>query len=715
MVHGNPFSSRSATTLFRWFIIKVMTSFRIRIILVTLLCALGLPAWASTLTPRIHHDLRISVDTQKGHLHGLDTITFDSSLPELPPVLLPSSITVEEIRVNGKVRPDKPDDRVLKLSNSGAEGGKTILSIRYHATFQDAAPANPLHTEDPTFGVAGTITPRGTFLGADAGWYPHVADLPVFFTLHFDAPEGTTAVAAGRLVEHYTSNGRTTTVWATEQPLPALSLSAGPYRMARTDVEGIPVYTFFYQETGELARTYLEAATRYLTLYQELFGPYPFEKFAVVENFFPTGYGFPSWTLLGSSVVRLPFIVETSLGHEIAHSWWGTSVQVDSIEGNWAEGLTTYVADHLYKEQQSPADGRSYRYKVLRDYASLVNNDNEFPVNRFVRRYDKASQSIGYGKAAMIFHMARQQVGEEAFWRALKKVYHSKRFARASWNDFARHLGTEANQNLAPFFEQWLVRTGAPSLALDNMALQKVEAGWQVEGEIVQAAPIYDLRVPYRIETPAGHVEGALDSRSGRTPFKVTTQKRPSRLLLDPYFDLFRRLAPSEVPPSVNTLRASRSLIVILAAPHSSALREAAEQLLAALRQENVPILSEHEVDRFPLQDYDLLIVGMPQRAQLRPPLLREVEIGATSFDIEQQSFPRDSHTLLAVSDHPLAEGHMATWLLAPSPDRLRPAIRKIPHYGQYGLLVFEQATNRYKGVWPVTESPTIFEFSKER
>ena len=65
-------------------------------------------------------------------------------------------------------------------------------------------------------------------------------------------------------------------------------------------------------------------------------GPYPFPKFAIVENFFPTGYGFLSYTLLGGSVLKLPFIPETSLRHEIAHSWWGNGVLVDYAAGTGA-------------------------------------------------------------------------------------------------------------------------------------------------------------------------------------------------------------------------------------------------------------------------------------------------------------------------------------------------------------------------------------------
>jgi aminopeptidase N len=101
-----------------------------------------------------------------------------------------------------------------------------------------------------------------------------------------------------------------------------------------------------------LARPYLDATADYIRFYSQLIGPYPYAKFALVENFWETGYGMPSFTLLGSKVIRLPLILHSSYPHEILHNWWGNGVYVDTAGGNWSEGLTSYLADHLIREQQ---------------------------------------------------------------------------------------------------------------------------------------------------------------------------------------------------------------------------------------------------------------------------------------------------------------------------------------------------------------------------
>jgi hypothetical protein len=49
------------------------------------------------------------------------------------------------------------------------------------------------------------------------------------------------------------------------------------------------IETGLLSDDPRLADTYLKATAGYLSLYENQFGPYPFPKFAIVENFFPTG------------------------------------------------------------------------------------------------------------------------------------------------------------------------------------------------------------------------------------------------------------------------------------------------------------------------------------------------------------------------------------------------------------------------------------------
>ena len=120
-------------------------------------------------------------------------------------------------------------------------------------------------------------------------------------------------------------------------------------------------------------------------------------------------------------------------------------MRVDYRYGNWSEGLATYVADYLLKERSSAAAARAYRLGILRDYAALVPPQADYPLAAFTARRSKIDQAIGYGKCAMVFHMARRRVGEHDFWAGLRRVAAEKMFGEASWEDFARAFDPDGN------------------------------------------------------------------------------------------------------------------------------------------------------------------------------------------------------------------------------------------------------------------------------
>ncbi len=102
--------------------------------------------------------------------------------------------------------------------------------------------------------------------------------------------------------------------------------------------------------------------------------------------------------MIGGNILRLPFILTTSLPHEFVHSWWGNGVYPDYRKGNWSEGLTTYLADYLLEERKSPAAARAWRMKAMTDFASLVTTESDTPLSAFRERSDPSSRAIGYGK-----------------------------------------------------------------------------------------------------------------------------------------------------------------------------------------------------------------------------------------------------------------------------------------------------------------------------
>ena len=131
----------------------------------------------------------------------------------------------------------------------------------------------------------------------------------------------------------------------------------------------------------------------------------------------------PSFTLLGSGVIPRRYVQPYALGHEIVHSWLGNSVFNRFEQGNWVEGLTTYLANYYFEELEgTPADAMHQRRMMMLGYAVYVREEEDYPIRAFRYKTDQKDNAIGYQKTAMVFHMLRREIGEEAFWKGIRNV-----------------------------------------------------------------------------------------------------------------------------------------------------------------------------------------------------------------------------------------------------------------------------------------------------
>ncbi len=539
----------------------------------------------------------------------------------------------------------------------------------------------------------------------------------------------------------------------------------------------VPVYTYFTSENDALSETYLNAAVKHIEFYERLHGPYPFPKFAIVENFFPTGYGFPSYTLLGGSVLKLPFIPETSLRHEIAHSWWGNGVLVDYASGNWCEGLTAYVADYLSQEISSAADARLYRQQILQEYATLAASGEDFPLRLFEGRSSPATKAVGYGKAAFVFHMIRQKLGDNAFWKSLRQIYKERLFARTSWEDFRDvfvRTGGWDPREAKEFFDRWVARSGAPVLKLQDVQLKSDASGWQATGSIDQDPPWYDLDITVALKiSPAQRLDTRIGIKGGSTVFdirsprtgsalkpsaaptargdepslcsdsRLTSQQAsdassstsdlsrgrasaqsgsggsppPQKVIVDPDVNTFRLLDPEEVPCTVNSVKGSKSLTAVLGDGSPREAVKAFKLLLEGLGHADAPITSEKEAEVKMSKERDFLFFGLPQSEKLKSFFSSSPEdVMLSSEKFSLKGFSGADCLFLVFNESKRGTGITALFLpvSGTSADSVLTAARKITHYGKYSYLAFSHGVIQQKGVWEVLRSPLQFDFIRK-
>jgi hypothetical protein len=650
------------------------------------------------------HDLKVELDPAARTLAARDVIEFELEDHSEFMFFLAKEALIESLALdgeqadysfrNGRLNLELPKDK---------QNGVVVLTLRYSATFDDPYEPEPYALDNPGQGVTGTMTDGAVFLLGGSGWYPLVQGLEVSMHLEVEAPAGVFAVTGGRAVSHTTEDGGSVSTWENERSAKPQALFAGRYGIEHRPAGDARVSTYFLDRTAHLSKRYLEAAERHLQFFEDLHGDYLFPKFAVVENFFPTGYGFPSFTLLGSRVLRLPFIPDTSLRHEIAHCWWGNGVFVDYEKGNWSEGLTSYVSEHLSKETESAEAARTYRVRALTDYALLAAGEEDFPLSEFYARNSPATQAVGYGKAMYVFHMIRRHIGGDAFWAALRDVYGRYRFDRASWADLRDAFVSASDwsaQEAGRFFSQWVERDGAPMLGIEEAGVEKDGPMWRTTAVIGQSEPHYSLEVPILVRTAAGEETRILAIDGPRAEFVIETGAEPETLAVDPQAHVFRRLYDAEIPPTVNSIKGSDDLVAVFSAGTDDELKSVFRGLLAGLNHPDIQLVDEEDLEPGELVVKDVLFFGFPAtdrgRAAVRP-TPAGVNITADGFDAGGKVTDEAADSAFIAFKDPVDPARIKALFLFDDDlpvEVVDRAARKITHYGNYGLLAFRRAEN---------------------
>ena len=629
------------------------------------------PAIAAADTPLLEHNLSIVFDEGNLSFTARDRIVTHPSRPVeagLPGFSLSPGWRVRALAFDGQpadVRAHVDNGRINVPGETGA------LDISYEGEVNESQ------------------WPYIVWLPGD-GWYPEAKDHRIRFKLTLAAPPGWSTLTQGTPVGPAASAPRS---WIQEDPQQGIYLVAGRWRSYFKTAGGHRARVMLIDADDDLARRYLDAALHHLDRYAKALGGYPYHDFTLVENRRQTGWGMPAFTLLGSRVIRLPFIVNTSFPHEILHNWWGNGVFVDRREGNWSEGLTTYLSDYLMRERRG--EGRQYRLDKLVAWQDFADRGSDFPLSRFVGRHDRATQAVGYGKGMFLFHMLRRELGDVTFITALRKLYAGFRFQHASFGDIQQVFEHTCNCPLGIFFAQWLARDGAPTLRLDS-AVSRIEDGKHaVTIALSQSGgEPWNLRVPLRVIDTLGNVRMQtvrLDGSAGS--YGVDLDAPAARIDIDPEIDLFRRLDAGEKPTTFGKVFAARKVAVVAA---DDSFLGVANTLAGqypgwAVSRAVAPERTDADV---------VVLLGQHPTAAAEWFAVRRLNryrMSDAGVEITGHTHTLDGERVIALVDTVMVEGVAKTvlWIAASSSAGLPDLLRRLSHYGRFSYAVFNEPGQR--------------------
>jgi hypothetical protein len=257
-----------------------------------------------------------------------------------------------------------------------------------------------------------------------------------------------------------------------------------------------------------------EVATRAADIalfYQSIIGDSPYSSFtvAIVESDLPGGHSPGYFAMLNQPLPSSPLVWRNDpaafsnypdffIAHELAHQWWGQAVGWRNYHEQWlSEGFAQYFAA-LYAQHQKGDETFVSMLRQLRKWG--VETSDQGPVSLgyrlgHIRGESRVFRALVYNKSAAVLHMLRRLVGDDEFFRGLRRFYRESRFRKVGTSDLRAAMEKETGKSLERFFQQWIYGSTIP----------RVKVGYRLEGpdvvlRVEQIGEVFDVPVTVTLQ-----------------------------------------------------------------------------------------------------------------------------------------------------------------------------------------------------------------------
>jgi tetratricopeptide (TPR) repeat protein len=353
------------------------------------------------------------------------------------------------------------------------------------------------------------------------------------------------------------SPARTTFSFRTERPEPVGTFLAGNFQVVPVNAQGMSIPVYVPADAVSTAPAYGQSLSNVILAFSDMFGPLPRPQMSIAQ--LPDGtlpyYAAPGLLLIGKRQwdAKGNFRLVARLA---AGEWWGSEVLPASADDAWlTDGLARY-SEAMYVQQLGGQDGFN---RVLEDCAvGALANEDAAPIAQAGRLEEFSSEyrSVVVNKGAMVFHMLRAQMGNEAFMQLLRTFYKTYAGKTASLEDFkklaqqvADNRGPDApTLNLSAFFVNWVNSTGIPEFKMDYV-VYRIPKGFRIVGKIKQNLDTFKMPVEVKVLTEGNPETKTIEVVGTESDFSFETFGRPKAngIILDPNNQLLKSSAKLRV------------------------------------------------------------------------------------------------------------------------------------------------------------------------
>lgn len=445
----------------------------------------------------------------------------------------------------------------LNVTSVKTADGSELQPLRYRQdstvrlTFPDALPVGEPVTltfrydgrlagleNSPVEGLSlASIDPERSYLLYPARWFPVNGFGADQFTarLQIAVPEGFKVIGSGLSTKGAAEGGRVKHSFEFKQPSFPGSIAILRDEPVVAETSGITTTVYFHSATPDLAREYGETTGEIVAFFSGKFNAPYSSALTLVETGenSPEAYAAPGILFFNPYTIGA-VVNRRALGAQVAHQWWPLIVSPGNRNHLWLdEGLAIYSALLEIEESQ----GKEAFETAVSDVRIESLTYEDIPIIQSGRLADFSPEmaALAGGKGAMVLHMLRWTIGDDAFFATLKQIREKFEWRSMTTLDLQDTAQEVSGKELQAFFIQWTESTGTPEFTQEYTIYRLGQGkGFRVLGKVKQDMDTFRMPVELRIETEGEPEYQTVEVAGTSSDYTIDTFGKPKKVILDP-------------------------------------------------------------------------------------------------------------------------------------------------------------------------------------
>lgn len=410
-----------------------------------------------------HYELTLDYRIEPNRLDGHARLTAvaTQSLSRFSLDLI--GLRVEQVRLDGRpVRHERRGGKVrIRTERIIEAGAEFTVEMRYGGRPRPVTgPWGDIGWDELTDGALVASQPIG-----GPSWFPcndHPSNKATYRVSLTTSPAYTVAIT-GDLVSRARHGGGVRWTYDRREPTATylMSVQIGRYSIVDLPHGSVPQRAFLPARLRPLFDHDFARQGQIMSLFERLFGPYPFREYAVVivDDALDDPVEAQGMSIFGANHLDGRRTYERLVAHEMAHQWFGNSLTIADWRNIWLnEGFATY-AEWLWSQQSGglTVDGQA---RVWHDRLRALPVDFRLADPGVERLFDERV----YKRGALTLHALRRFIGDGPFFTLLQAWTAKHKHGLVTTVDFVVMAEEHAGKPLAAFFDAWLFQTKLPAI-----------------------------------------------------------------------------------------------------------------------------------------------------------------------------------------------------------------------------------------------------------